>query len=555
MGYLNVSGFLHYPSPKKAFHDIILLNCLKESGNMHLKPSLLPLLCLCATLAPIFTLYSETSVASLHGKFVDAENGQPIAGLLVSVASEKRDSLYPDRDFAHETETDASGTFSLTTPNDAQRYYAFSLMALHSGYQAKLLRFEMLPGKNRYDLGEIAMKQVLTLRGKVAVSARDRNLEGLIVRLKMHAKTADFFRAAAQPELTTATDSGGNFVFTELYPIEYTLTISENNVIIAYIESVHPQRTAQLSVPLPKLETLHGTVVDAQERLVPDAQIYAMRHRETPHGHGALLAIAQADANGEFRMSVLETEPSQLSVEVAKAGYFTTVYENVDIGEEPLHVTLEKGVAITGRVILPSELAADGYYAVKIFPADAPLQAAMHPMALQKPLLTKRFPVTELAFTIDGLFEEKYAVYVVGDGIAAASVEVDASAKTKNVLIVADAPTKTVQGYVYWADTGEPVRNALVTRSWYPWELEPYDMSMTLERFENGTDAHGHFQFENVTEGRYQLRIRAVNTARDETTGSYQRTRIQKMVDIPACGNAYHIYLGRRDGTPFANNR
>ena len=548
---------------------------------------LLLLLCpylICATFAPIFTLYAqkptETSVASLHGKFVDAENGQPIPGLLVSVASEKRDRLYPDRDFAHETETDADGTFSLTTPNDAQHYYAFTLMALHPRYQAKLLRFEMLPGNNWYDLGEIAMRQVLTLHGKVAVSAQDRNLVPIptsqkvdidnvdvglrkrtlsnvspirtpreqqkIVRLKMHAKSADFFRAAAQTELTTATDSGGNFVFTELYPIEYTLTISENNVIIAYIESVHPQNTAQLSVPLPKLETLHGTVFDAQGRTVPDAQIYAMRHRETPHGHGALLASAQADANGEFRMSVLETEPSQLSVEVARAGYFTTVYENVDIGEEPLHVTLEKGVAITGRVILPSELAADGY-TVKIFPADAPLQAAMHPMALQKPLLTKRFPVTELAFTIDGLFEEKYAVYIVGDGIAAASVEVDASAK-KNVLIVADAPTKTVQGYIYWADTGEPVRNALVTRSWYPWELEPYDMSLTLERFESETDAHGHFQFENVTEGRYQLRIRAVNTARDETTGSYQRTRIQKTVDIPACGNAYHIYLGRRDG-------
>ena len=550
---------------------------------------LLLLLCpylICATLAPIFTLYAqkptETSVASLHGKFVDAENGQPIPGLLVSVASEKRDRLYPDRDFAHETETDADGTFSLTTPNDAQHYYAFTLMALHPRYQAKLRRFEMLPGKNRYDLGEIAMRQVLILHGKVAVSAQDRNLlpiptsqkvdidnvdvglrkrtssnvspirtpreQQKIVRLKMHAKSADFFRAAAQTELTTATDSGGNFVFTELYPIEYTLTISENNVIIAYIESVHPQNTAQLSVPLPKLETLHGTVFDAQGRTVPDAQIYAMRHRETPHGHGALLASAQADANGEFRMSVLETEPSQLSVEVARAGYFTTVYENVDIGEEPLHVTLEKGVAITGRVILKSKLAADGYYAVKIFPADAPLQAAMHPMALQKPLLTKRFPVTERTFTIDGLFEEKYAVYVVGDGIAAASVEVDASAKTKNVLIVADAPTKTVQGYIYWADTAEPVRNALVTRSWYPWELEPYDMSMTLERFESETDAHGHFQFENVTEGRYQLRIRAVNTARDETTGNYQRTRIQKTVDIPACGNAYHIYLGRRDG-------
>ena len=513
---------------------------------MPMQRSLLPLLCLCAIFAPIFTLYPEPPVASLHGTFVDAENRQPIAGVLVRVASEKRDSVYPDRDFARETETAADGTFSLATPNDAQNYYAFSVMALHSRYQARLWRFEMSPGKNRYDLGEMTMRKVLTLQGSVVGASQPRT--GRVVRLKMHAKSADFFRAAAQTELTTETDTQGNFVFTELYPIEYTLTISENNVIIGYIESVHPQNGARLTVQLPKLETLHGTVVDALGHPVPEAQLYAMRLRETPHGHGALLAVTETDANGKFQMEVLETEPNLLSVEIGKKGYFTTGYENVDIGEKPILVTLEKGVTLTGRVILPANVASDGHYAVKIFPADIPLKPTLHPMALLRPRLTKRFPVTEPMFTIEGLFAEKYAVYVVGDGIAAASVEVDAAGPT--ALLIADAPTKRLKGYVYWADTGEPVRNALITRSWYPWELDTYDMSMTLERFETETDAQGQFQFENMTEGHYQLRIRAVNAARDETTGSYQRTLIQKLVDIPACGNIYHIYVGRKDGTP-----
>ena len=513
---------------------------------MPMQRSLLPLLCLCAIFAPIFTLYAEPPVASLHGTFVDAENRQPIAGILVRVASEKRDSVYPDRDFARETETAADGTFSLATPNDAQNYYAFSVMALHSRYQARLWRFEMSPGKNRYDLGEMTMRKVLTLQGSVVGASHPST--GRVARLKMHAKSADFFRAAAQTELTTETDPQGNFVFTELYPIEYTLTISENNVIIGYIESVHPQNGERLTVQLPKLETLHGTVVDALGHPVPEAQLYAMRLRETPHGHGALLAVTETDANGKFQMEVLETEPNLLSVEIGKKGYFTTGYENVDIGEKPILVTLEKGLTLTGRVILPANVASDGHYAVKIFPADIPLKPTLHPMALLRPRLTKRFPVTEPMFTIEGLFAEKYAVYVVGDGIAAASVEVDAAGTT--ALLIADAPTKKLQGYVYWADTGEPVRNALITRSWYPWELDTYDMSMTLERFETETDAHGQFQFENMTEGHYQLRIRAVNAARDETTGSYQRTLIQKLVDIPACGNIYHIYVGRQDGTP-----
>jgi len=65
---------------------------------------------------------------SLHGSFVDADGGHPISGVLVRVASEKIESVYPDRDFIHETETDAEGTFWLTIPNEQQIYYAFSCL-------------------------------------------------------------------------------------------------------------------------------------------------------------------------------------------------------------------------------------------------------------------------------------------------------------------------------------------------------------------------------------------------------------------------------------------
>ena len=93
----------------------------------------------------------------------------------------------------------------------------------------------------------------------------------------MHDKSADFFRAAAPIEHAVKTDPTGNFHFTELYPIEYTLTISRNGLIIAFVESINPQKQAQISVYLPKLKTLRGTVVDAQERPIAGAQIHATR--------------------------------------------------------------------------------------------------------------------------------------------------------------------------------------------------------------------------------------------------------------------------------------
>ena len=492
----------------------------------------------------------ETSdTASIHGTFVDAENGHPIPDVLVRVAPEQTVHVYPDREFEHATATGKDGTFSLTIPNEPQTYYAFSLMVIHPQYQSKRLRHEMTLGKNRYDLGKMTLKRTLSLRGRVSGT---ENLAGLIVKLKMHNVSADFFRAAAPIEHAAKTDTEGKFQLTDLYPIAYTLTISRDGVIIAYIASVDPRKRDQISVRLPTMETLHAKVVDTQERPIAGAQIYATRRPETPQAHGALLASAQTEETGSFQIQVLETEPQLLSIQVSKRGYFSRVYENVDIGKMPPVIRLEKGTTLEGRVILPKGLPTDAQYAVKVFRADADLEPSLNPLALQKPLLSRYFPVTESTFTIDGLFAERYTLYIVGDGISATGIDVDASASPERVFVLADRPTTTVRGQVRWADTDEPVPDAVVSRSWYPWELYPHDMSMTLDRFEVETDTHGNFEFSNLTDARYQLHIRAVHAVREKNTGRYQRRRIHKQVEVPAVSTTYRIYIGKRDGTPFA---
>ena len=301
----------------------------------------------------------------LRGTFVNAENGQPIPDVLVRAAPEKIESVYPDRDFAHATATDADGTFSLTMPNAPETYYAFSLMALHPQYQSKLLRQEMPLGKNRYDLGEIALKRTLSLQGSVS---GDNDIQGCIVNLKMHDKSADFFRAAAPVEHGAKTDTTGNFHFSDLYPIEYTLTISRNGVIIAFVDAINPQEQPQISIRLPKLKTLHGTVVDTLERPIAAARIYATQHRETPFGHSVPLVSTQTNDTGSFQMRVLETEAQYLSLEISKRDYFSRVYRNVVIGEEPLIVSLEKGLTVKGHVVLPEDIDPETHYVVKVFP-------------------------------------------------------------------------------------------------------------------------------------------------------------------------------------------
>ena len=101
------------------------------------------------------------------------------------------------------------------------------------------------------------------------------------------------------------------------------------------------------------MQTLYGTVVDAKQNPIADANLYAARRSENRHGHRALLAMTQTDANGTFQMQLMDTKPHLLSVEVSKKGYLSRVYPKVEIGKDPLIIPLQKGYAIKGRVILP----------------------------------------------------------------------------------------------------------------------------------------------------------------------------------------------------------
>ncbi len=490
--------------------------------------------------------------ANVSGVFVDAENGSPISGVTVNVTSEVKNTVYPDNKYTHPTETNTNGEFHLTIPNDPDTYYAFTLIVSHLRYQTNMWRWEMSPDKNVYALGKLVLQPFLSLQGRVSKSKSGYAVNGLKVHLKMHNKPSDFFHAAAQPEHTVQTDVEGNFLFTELHPIEYSLTISQNNVIIALIDSINPLNKNPLKIPLPKLKILQGKVVDTQQRPVVDVDVLATRRSENPHGHGVILSMTHTDVNGIFRLQLVDTKPNLLSVEVSKRGYLSNVYPNIEIGNKPLVVTLKEGYDIKGHVILPQDIPSDGFYEVKVFAENAEMAPTLNPLLLNKPLILKRFPVSETTFVLDGLFDETYTLYIVGDGIAATPIIVKASMNGEEGLIVADQPTVTLSGQVLWSDTGKPVQNAVVSRSWYPWELSQYDMTLTLDRFEIVTDAQGRFSFSNLTQERYLLNVHTVQSLFESETQTYQRFHIQKQITIPFCSDeVIPIYLGRADGTPF----
>lgn len=493
--------------------------------------------------------------ASIQGRIIDAKNSQPVSNVFVSVASEKSHSIYPDGEFLQDSETDINGAFQITIPNEPDIYYAFTVIASHPRYQTQRWQREMSPNKEDYALGELTLNPFLSLQGTVYATNSKDNVEGLAVQLKMHNKSADFFRAAAQPEHTVYTDAYERFLFSELHPITYSLTVTQNDVIIGFLETVNPQSNKPVKIRLPKLKTLRGTVVDTQQQPISGVHLYAAHRTEKSYAHDTLLSKTQTDTNGKFNMQLFTTKAQPLSIEVSKKGYLARVYPDVTIEKDPLIITLHKGYAIKGRVILPKKVPSDGYYEVRVFNHNTKMVPTLNPLALNKPLMSKRFPVTEQTFVIDGLFEEQYTVYIIGDGIASTASDVKASENGKEVFIVADKSTVGIKAQLLWTDTDKPVQNAIVSRSWYPWELSRYDMSLTLDRFETETDTQGKFSFTNLTQARYELNIRAIQSKLDKDLGTYQRIHIQKQVIIPYCSDSIQrIYIGKTDGTQFILN-
>ena len=489
--------------------------------------------------------------ATVTGRLSGTDDGQPLSGAIVSVISEHGSSFYSDAADTHETETDTHGEFRLTVPNDSDAYYAFTVIASHPRHQTHRWRREMIPGKMDYTLGELKLKPFLSLTGKVDDTKSNRSRYGLTVRLKMHNTPADFFRAAAQPEHAVTTDQEGNFVFAELHPIEYSLTVAQNDAIIAYLETVNPQTDNPLHIQLPELIALHGSVVDTQQQPLSDVQVRTTLHAKERGGHGTHLAMTQTDEKGVFNVQVIAAADALLSVEVSKKGYLSRVYPNVKISKDPMIVTLKKGHGIKGNVIVPENTAAT-YYNVKVFPMDVEMTPKLDPLALNKPIMSRRFDVSAQEFVLDGLFGGEYTLFIIASDFTSNGMNVEAGENGDAILVVADKPTVSLMGQVMWSDTGEPVKNAVVIRSWYPWDLDRYDMSMTLDRFETETDAEGKFVFSGLTQGRYTLLIRAVDTVWVNETRKYKRIYTQKQVEIPICSdNTHHIYLGRQDGRTF----
>ena len=140
---------------------------------------------------------------------------------------------------------------------------------------------------------------------------------------------------------------------------------------------------------------------------------------------------------------------------------------------------------------------------------------------------------------------------MMGSGLSAVSTEVDLLLSERpDAVVFVGQPTVSLRGQVLWADTQKPLAEALVRRSWYPWELEIHDLSSSLERFEAHTDAQGVFDFTNVTPGDYLLRVTYMDSAESAKEQIHKQVRLSVGASSESC---YRLYLGKQDGRDFGS--
>ncbi len=489
--------------------------------------------------------------AVARGKVLNTAR-QPIADVNVKVASAALHAVQPHLHFSRWTMTNQAGEFAITVESHPERFRYFAIMVNHPGYQGQIVQTALERGKTEYSLDPILLEKALMLQGRVSDPLR-RSVEALRVELRRHHKRLNF-RGFVPMEKTAYTDVNGYFFFEGLYPTDYSLTVLESQTARYYLKRVNPSIMSQIHIQLEKTQQLRGHVIDTNGIPLEEVNVRAgvqLKEHGVPFNS---LARETTNKEGVFSLDILRTEPKHLVLTFSKPGYLSATLRNVEIKNKKLQVVLERGHSINGYLFVPSNIVPPkGNFTVKLFPAGIQMKPTLTAIGEQpRPLISEHFPIFERRFLVQGIPSDRYDLYIVGDGIGATSTTVDLTFGDDEVTLVA-RPIVELHGRILWADTQQPVVDASVLRSWYPWDLEDIGFSLPLlQQFTVETDRKGEFRFSNLTEGRYILQITYADVSLETPLEQMKEKIIRKEIDVMVSRNApqpFVFYLGRRDNS------
>lgn len=484
--------------------------------------------------------------ALVHGRLVDV-NAVPIPNIVVRPVSMRvAPRTYSPAKYLRRVRTDANGEFLTMVPSSTDRTHTFYIILDNPGFQGKRVGNDIAPNKTFYEIGDIELEKTIELKGHISRNMGKGNLEVVLYR---HGKSPAPIPIHVPEQERTFVDLNRNFSISGLYPIPYTLTVLDNGKVIYLLDLINPQELTSIKITQQKTQIIQGRVTDIEGIPLIGVNVTATMNIIEAGMPTIILSTCISQADGIFQLELLKVKDENLRLHFSQKGYIPKVYrKSGNRSNRDLKIVLEKTVSLVGQVMIIPELSQEGDFTIKLFPIGMSMQpGTSREFDDREPLFSRQFKRAKGSFSIEGLSNITYRLYVVGEGLEPTNIRVDLTEGDKEVNIFVKSSIANLSGRLLWADSKRPVKNVLIRRSWFPWELEPNSMLGDFTRFEVSTNEQGIFTFQNIFEGkRYVLAARCVKSKTDEVDS--EKRVIWKKIEVVASKDAdYVIYVGTKD--------
>lgn len=291
---------------------------------------------------------------SAGGRVMD-EQGRPVAGATLTLMRLDGERGGPSREQGlPNVQSDATGAFRF----DHLLPGSYDLIARASGFGDVLVPgLEPPADGSALEVGTVTLPAGVVIEGRVT-DKRGRPVPGTEVDSRVSSPSRPWL-AGLGPPVRATTGADGRFKFGDLRRGErYDLWIRHPDYAPARLPGVEAPTPDPVSVELRPARVLSGRVVGPAGEPVANAKLErieengAGRGGETYYGRSSE-SLTDTDSQGRFRAGGLE--PGIFNLEVSAEGYKKRVLRGLELPEEAdvedLEIILERGLAVTGRVL------------------------------------------------------------------------------------------------------------------------------------------------------------------------------------------------------------
>jgi hypothetical protein len=296
--------------------------------------------------------------------------------------------------------------------------------------------------------------------------------------------------------LESTIDDAGNYRFEELPVGRYHLYAeAEGYVGHSPAELTKKRMSREQSISIREATTIRGIVIDGDGNPVNEASVFAVSWKQGGREQFMVMSRSRSSQNltdeeGKFTIRNVQVLASPLEYKLMASadGFANTVTDFLKVGREDVEITLQKGQEITGTVINAST--GSPVPNIKVMQAEKMLLARVSDMTDMKGTF-KLVNVSPGTYPLD----VEHDSFILKEGHAPVNVEKEIATEPVTLNVVAGG---ILAGRTMEIDSREPVPNATI-------RLRGRNKLTAAINETTTADANGHFRFEGLPSGPYQL--------------------------------------------------